>query len=152
MDVGLECIVLGWRLFFRTWLPSLSWGSHCPRGPTCCNRKAGAQNPWTGVTVSQSPLMGWCRVHTVSFHGWETLEAVRLPLVEKARVLRCFERVWKGLCLSLNSKCLESGAREPSLLRARGVYGYVLLGGASAVTSNAQHSEGPWASHDTVHS
>jgi hypothetical protein len=52
--------------------------------------------------------------------------------------------------LSPDWKCLESGARELSLLRARGVYGYVLPGGAPAVMSNARHSEGPRASHDTV--
>jgi hypothetical protein len=51
---------------------------------------------------------------------------------------------------SPNAKGLESGAREPSLLRARGIYGYVPLGGASMVTSNARHLEGPWASCDMV--
>jgi hypothetical protein len=39
--------------------------------------------------------------------------------------------------LSPDSKGLESGAREPTLLRAHGVYGYVLSGGVLAVTSNA---------------
>jgi hypothetical protein len=54
--------------------------------------------------------------------------------------------------LSPDSMGLEFGAQEPSLLRAHGVYGYVLSGGALPVTSNAWHPEGPWASHDTVHS
>jgi hypothetical protein len=54
--------------------------------------------------------------------------------------------------LSLDSKDLESHAREPSLLRARDIYGYVLLGGPLIVTSNARHLKGPRASHDMVHS
>jgi hypothetical protein len=51
---------------------------------------------------------------------------------------------------SPNSKDLESGAREHFLLRARGVYGYVLSGGAPPVASNTCHPKGPLASHDTV--
>jgi hypothetical protein len=39
--------------------------------------------------------------------------------------------------LSPDSMGLEFGAQEPSLLRAHGVYGYVLSGGALPVTSNA---------------
>jgi hypothetical protein len=54
--------------------------------------------------------------------------------------------------LSPVSKGLESGARKPSLLRARDVHGYVLPGGGPAITSNAWHPEGPQASHDTVRS
>jgi hypothetical protein len=38
------------------------------------------------------------------------------------------------------------------LLRARGVYGYVLPGGASTVPTNTWHMEGPRASYDTVRS
>jgi hypothetical protein len=45
--------------------------------------------------------------------------------------------------LSPDSKGLESGAREPSLLRAHGVYGWVRPTGAPAVMFNARHLEGP---------
>jgi hypothetical protein len=54
--------------------------------------------------------------------------------------------------LSPDSKGLKYGAQEPSLLRAHGVYGYVLLGRPLVITSNARHPEGPRALHDTVHS
>jgi hypothetical protein len=93
--------------------------------------------------------------------------------VEKVRVLKCLELVRKDsafvrgdfpatldsmsvMCveredpLSLDSKGSLSGAREPSWLRARGVYCYVLLGGGPTVASNAWHPEGPQASHDTM--
>jgi hypothetical protein len=45
--------------------------------------------------------------------------------------------------LSPDSKGLESGARELSLLRAHGVYGYVLPGGAPMVMSNARTRRTP---------
>jgi hypothetical protein len=54
--------------------------------------------------------------------------------------------------LSPDSKGLESGARGPSLLRARGVYGYVLPGGAPMVMSKARCPEGPRALYDIVRS
>jgi hypothetical protein len=47
---------------------------------------------------------------------------------------------------------LESDGREPSLLRACDVDGYVRPGWTPTVTSNAQNPEGPQASHDTVRS
>jgi hypothetical protein len=119
--------------------------------------------------------MGRCQIHIVSFWGCETLEVVHLALVDKVQVLGCSQWVRKGLCLcqgglsyrgvtmpimrvegeehlSPDLKGLEFGARKPSLLRLHGIYGWVPPGGASTVTFNAWHLEGPWASLDTVRS
>jgi hypothetical protein len=52
--------------------------------------------------------------------------------------------------LSLNLKGLESSAQEPSLLRARGIYSYVLPGSAPTVMSNARQPAGPRALYDMV--
>jgi hypothetical protein len=71
MDASLECRALGSRLFFLTLSSSLSWGSHCPNGPICCDCQAGALSPWTSTALSSHPMWGGARF-TLSLSGGES--------------------------------------------------------------------------------
>jgi hypothetical protein len=75
VDVSLESRVLGSGRFFLAWLSTFSLEKSCPCGPVCLSSLI------TPCGEVPNPYYLYPR-------GEESLEEVRLALVEKVRVLR----------------------------------------------------------------
>jgi hypothetical protein len=131
----LDCRVLGLELFFLTWSPGFSRGSHCPRGSTCYDRQAGAQSHWIAppcLTISHGTVQDSHHPSPRVRESWggapSSVGEVSSPRVLElgsrdfasvredflAGVIMPIMRVEGEEPLILYSRGLESRAREPS--------------------------------------